>query len=146
MALRQRETLDCTIRIGSTPTFLYFDLYLNSAYAAHYVYFNIKTSLPRILLRSNDGGNVKDVWKPAKNKLYFLELLGKLDTKPKRKSDGTSVPTTPVSVTYHLWFVGDQTCCLMCGIRQSYYLPLRLCLKRKFIRTTINFIAIILLR
>ena len=35
------ETLDHTIRIGSTPTFLYFDLYLYSAYAAHYVYFNI---------------------------------------------------------------------------------------------------------
>ena len=32
------ETLDRTIRIGSTPTFLYFDLYLYSAYAAHYVY------------------------------------------------------------------------------------------------------------
>ena len=33
------ETLDFTIRIGSTaPTFLYFDLYLNTAYAAHYVY------------------------------------------------------------------------------------------------------------
>ena len=26
------ETLDSTIRIGSTPTFLYFDLYLYSAY------------------------------------------------------------------------------------------------------------------
>ena len=35
------ETLDYTIRIGSTQTFLYFDLYLYSAYAAHYVYFNI---------------------------------------------------------------------------------------------------------
>ena len=32
------ETLDFTIRIGSTPTFLYFDLYLYSAYAVHYVY------------------------------------------------------------------------------------------------------------
>ena len=32
------ETLDYTIRIGSTPTFLYFDLYLYSAYAAHSVY------------------------------------------------------------------------------------------------------------
>ena len=31
-------TLDYTIRIGSTPTILYFDLYLYSAYAAHYVY------------------------------------------------------------------------------------------------------------
>ena len=52
LALRQRETnvwflsdeglmletLDYTIRIGSTPTILYFDLYLYSAYAAHYVY------------------------------------------------------------------------------------------------------------
>ena len=32
------ETLDYTIRIESTPTFLYFDLYLYSAYAADYVY------------------------------------------------------------------------------------------------------------
>ena len=28
-----------TICIGSTPTFLYLYLYLNTAYAAHYVYF-----------------------------------------------------------------------------------------------------------
>ena len=35
------ETLDHTFRIGSTPTFLYFDLYLYSAYAAHYVYIYI---------------------------------------------------------------------------------------------------------
>ena len=35
------ETLDFTIRIDSTSTFLYFDLYLNAAYAAHYVYFTI---------------------------------------------------------------------------------------------------------
>ena len=34
------ETLDYTIRIGSTPTFLYFDLYLYSAYTAHNVYIN----------------------------------------------------------------------------------------------------------
>ena len=32
------ETVDYTIRIGSTPIFLCFDLYLYSAYAAHYVY------------------------------------------------------------------------------------------------------------
>ena len=43
------ETLDHTIRIGSTPTFLYFDLYLYSAYAAHYVYFDVKqAALPRL--------------------------------------------------------------------------------------------------
>ena len=35
------ETLDYTIRIGSTPTFLYFDLYLYSAYAAHCVYYTL---------------------------------------------------------------------------------------------------------
>ena len=36
------ETLDFTICFGSTgtPTFSYFDLYLYTAYAAHYVYFN----------------------------------------------------------------------------------------------------------
>ena len=33
------EMLDYTIRIGSTPTILYFDMYLYSAYAAHFVYF-----------------------------------------------------------------------------------------------------------
>ena len=34
------ETLDYAIRIGSIPTILYFDLYLYSAYAAHFVYIN----------------------------------------------------------------------------------------------------------
>ena len=34
------KTLDSTIRIGSTPTFLYFDLYLYSADAANYVYYD----------------------------------------------------------------------------------------------------------
>ena len=29
------ETLDFTIRIGSTPTFLYFDLYLKSEHCLH---------------------------------------------------------------------------------------------------------------
>ena len=32
------ETLDFTLHIGSTPTFLYFDLYLNIAYTAYYIY------------------------------------------------------------------------------------------------------------
>ena len=44
------ETLDYTIRIGSTPTFLYFDLYLYSAYAAHYVYF--KYHMTELVFRS----------------------------------------------------------------------------------------------
>ena len=35
------ETLDYTIRIGSTPTFLYFDLYLYSAYAAHKMFIKL---------------------------------------------------------------------------------------------------------
>ena len=37
---KRNEMYHYTIRIGSTPTILYFDLYLYSAYAAHYVYFN----------------------------------------------------------------------------------------------------------
>ena len=39
------ETLDFTIRIGSTPTFFYVDLYPNTAYAVHYVYFNEDVTL-----------------------------------------------------------------------------------------------------
>ena len=31
------KTLDFTFYIGSTPTFLYFDLYFNTAYAVHYI-------------------------------------------------------------------------------------------------------------
>ena len=33
------KTLDFAFYIGSTPTFLYFDLYFNTAYAAHYILF-----------------------------------------------------------------------------------------------------------
>ena len=44
------ETLDFTIRIGSTPTFLHFGLYLNTAYAAHYVYFNINVILSNLTI------------------------------------------------------------------------------------------------
>ena len=47
------ETLDYTICIGSTPTILYFDLYLYSAYAAHYVhlkyYYIYNTSESQII-------------------------------------------------------------------------------------------------
>ena len=35
------EMLDFTVHIGSTPTFLYFDSYLNTAY----VYFSLHVSL-----------------------------------------------------------------------------------------------------
>ena len=31
------KTLDFAFYIGSTRTFLYFDLYFNTAYAAHYI-------------------------------------------------------------------------------------------------------------
>ena len=42
------ETLDFTIHIGSTPTFSYFDLYLYSAYASHYVFcFNTDSLITR---------------------------------------------------------------------------------------------------
>ena len=46
------ETLDFTFHIGSTPTFFYFDFYLNTAYAARYVYFY---TLKRALHRHADG-------------------------------------------------------------------------------------------
>ena len=39
------ETLDFTIRIDSTPTFLYFDLYLNTAYAAHHMFLSNKNKV-----------------------------------------------------------------------------------------------------
>ena len=37
------ETLDYTIRIGSTSTILYFDLYLYSAYAAHTTFISFRS-------------------------------------------------------------------------------------------------------
>ena len=42
------ETLDFAFYIGSTPTFLYFDLYFNTAYAAHYVYFPMRKGRSRL--------------------------------------------------------------------------------------------------
>ena len=44
------ETLDYAIRIGSTPSFLYFDVYLYSAYAyaAHYVYWKYFAVLAKL--------------------------------------------------------------------------------------------------
>ena len=44
------ETLDYNIRIGSTPTFLYFDLYLYSANAAYYVYLIKLSGHPRDII------------------------------------------------------------------------------------------------
>ena len=54
------ETLDYTIRIGSTPTFLYFDLYLYSAYAAHFVNFIVK------LLDVLDSSDILDNWRTVR--------------------------------------------------------------------------------
>ena len=39
------ETLDFTVCIGNTPTFSFFDSYIYSTYAAHYVYLTKITSL-----------------------------------------------------------------------------------------------------
>ena len=47
------ETLDHTIRIGSTPTFLYFDLYLYSAYTAHYVQVKLNLTQSTCSSKSN---------------------------------------------------------------------------------------------
>ena len=48
------ETLEYyIIRIGSTPTFLYFDLYFYSAYAAHYVYIYMYICCMWYLIKQN---------------------------------------------------------------------------------------------
>ena len=44
------KTSDFTFYIGSTATLLYFDFYLNTAYAAHYVFAFIKTVIPLSLI------------------------------------------------------------------------------------------------
>ena len=46
-------TLDYTIRMGSTPTILYFDLYLYSGNAGHYLYFNFVLKVHEGPLRRN---------------------------------------------------------------------------------------------
>ena len=56
-----------TIRIGSTPTFLYFDLYLHSAYAAHYVYIYE----PRFHAKA-------DIFKESNRPFSICELATKL--------------------------------------------------------------------
>ena len=50
------ETLDYTIRIGSTPTFLYFDLYLYSAYAAHFVYLLYSSTVVWLIVYMGQAG------------------------------------------------------------------------------------------
>ena len=59
------ETLDFTIRIGSTQTFSYFDLYLYSAYAAHYVYIRILSLISILFKRS-----------PSHSGVWFYVLYG----------------------------------------------------------------------
>ena len=56
------ETLDHTIRIGSTPTFLYFDLYLYSAYAAHYVYVTFMIGFSLTSKRDIFGHTLKFIY------------------------------------------------------------------------------------
>ena len=66
---RTLETLDFTIRICSTPTFLYFNLYLNTAYAAFIsvICFTISTIYHRFyiyfLLHKEFEFKRKSVWK-----------------------------------------------------------------------------------
>ena len=67
------ETLDYTIRIGSTPTFLYFDLYLYSTYVGHYVYL---TTMALVLpaLNFEPSSAVSDIAIHDSNKT-FLNVL-----------------------------------------------------------------------
>ena len=45
--------------LGSTPTFSYFDLYLYSAYAAHYVYFRHNQHFRHIPTDDNPGSIIR---------------------------------------------------------------------------------------
>ena len=69
------ETLDYTIRIGNTPTFLYFDLYLYSAYAAHYSTFIYEDDLQ--LAQKNSDWKcfwAPDFWAPSGAQKHFSEF------------------------------------------------------------------------
>ena len=49
------ETLNFTFHIGCTPTFLYFDLYLNTAYSAHYVCLWDNEAQPTTIVHGQQG-------------------------------------------------------------------------------------------
>ena len=86
------ETLDYTIRIGSIPTFLYFDLYLYSAYAAHFVYFTIELDpdFRRMMKTKIRGTRTRHVITFNPNKANPGEVIY-IDT-PKLKADVCLVP------------------------------------------------------
>ena len=65
-----------SIRIGSTPTFFYFDLYLNTAYAAHYIYFyNRIVFQAEVALRSNPGHTFKIINNKTNNNILTNRSL-----------------------------------------------------------------------
>ena len=71
------ETLDYTIRIGSTPTFLYFDLYLYSAYAAQFVSFiivRVKAVLHSAIFRATCLATAKSALLQLYEQRYVLHL------------------------------------------------------------------------
>ena len=67
------ETSDHTIRIGSTPTFLYFDLYLYSAYAAYYVYFLISVRMKGSICQNLYKNKQKGIANIPVTKLHWFE-------------------------------------------------------------------------
>ena len=105
------ETLDYTIRIGSTPTFLYFDLYLYSAYAAHFVYIQHNSSIAiyaddsklfRSIKHQSDSNLLqKDLdslhlWNQDWDMSYSLDKCKVLHFSTKR------IPCNPLDRTYSL--------------------------------------------
>ena len=84
------ETLDYTIHIGSTPTFLYFDLYLYSAYAAHFVYCTLTRlflKAARLLLNRRISILLKwktrllSLWLRRSLNLWLITLLHRLSSR-----------------------------------------------------------------
>ena len=52
------ETLDFTLRIGSTPTFLFFICIFNlHAHVAHYVYLTLENCVVTITVQKSSGGS-----------------------------------------------------------------------------------------
>ena len=64
------ETLDFTIRIGSTPTFLYFDLYLNTTHAQHTAFMTRKPKRPLKEGLVLEIGAIVIIWQPTNHGMW----------------------------------------------------------------------------
>ena len=114
------ETLDYTIRIGSTPTFSYFDLYLYSAYAAHYVYFSHEGRCWERVMSSCEWWSCR--WMYIYGILRIIESFRLTFFLDKRKPLETTWPTSSGHVTrLRLTFLLLQQLLEVSELRQAFY-------------------------